>query len=323
MNNMNKLALTVALCGLILTSNAVALDLLGKKDDRAVEVTSEDESAPKTPTASELLRKNHNHKLTVAQFLEYVKEVQALNPGSTPQQIITQFHHGQYAKDEGVYIPLFAEGKENAGWQKIKLPAGTKPPKFITDRNGNVVDIAHSYAGVRGGLNRSGINRWAMKNVNTGWGDSLQIVNGYILGARSFLSGDFADGKKRFSDAPNYKPEDQIRGNNLGIQLESYLRDNPKATLAQAYEACLASSPKGTDAHDDIFYAAAVSPLGAVVRKSNLSSSIVKSLKGQKMVRGHKAQGTSHILRNLGSSALMGGTFGAPLIQKSIMTYNR
>ncbi len=319
MNKLNKLAVTVAACGLVLSSNVRALDLVGVNDDRAVEVSSAPQTPSSTPSASELLRKNPNRKLTVSQFLDYVKEVQALNPQATAQQIITQFHHGQYAKDEGVYIPLFAEGEENSGWQGVKLPAGTMPPKFITDKDGNLVDIAHSYAGVRGGLNRSGIHRWAMKNVNTNWGDSLQIVNSYILSARSYLSGDFDNGKKHFSRAPSYKPEDQIRGNNLGIQLESHLRDNPQTKLSQAYETCLAGSTKGSDLHDDVLYAAAVSPLGAVIKRTNASGSIVKAFTGKQEVTSPSNERSNQILRNIGSSAIR-GTFTTPLIQRSVLS---
>ena len=331
MNKMNKLAVTVAACGLIFTSTAKALDLINVPVKKAVEVTTTGNNTDntsegkETKSVSELLA-DPNVTLTRDQFIEYLKEVQKLNPNATWQQIITRMHYERYFKDHKLTvatIPLFHNGDENKGWETIKLPNGYKPPKFITDNKGNKVDIAHAYAGIRGGLNRSGVTKWAMKNVNTGWGDSLQVVNGYILGARSYLKGavtldgsKFSEGNKHFSSAPNYKPEDQIRGNNLGIQVENYLREHPQATMSQAFDACLARSTKGTDYHDDIFYGAAVSPLGVLIKRNNVGGSIVKRASGNK-------KGMDQILRQIGSSAITGGTYSSPLIQRHLFNRGR
>ena len=234
------------LCVLLFTPSATfALDMLGVNDEREVAVTSSGPSAIPTPP-SQLLR-NPQVRLSEKQFLDYLDEVKALNPKATWQQIITKMHYEQYRSDSSLVIagiPLFHNGKENEGWEKVKLPNNYQPPKFIIDQNGKLVDIAHAYAGIRAGLNRKGITSWTMKNVNTNWGDGVQVGADYVKGARQYLAGLIKfdknkrkNGAKMFSEAPNLKPPNQVRGNDIGIATERYLRQNEDADLRQAFSA--------------------------------------------------------------------------------------
>ena len=322
MKHFNKLSILALFLSCTFNSNAQSLQMLDIENDEAVAVSSEETarvSQDREAASSQILSKNPKTKLSVEQFIEYVKEVEALNPEASPQQIITMLHSKKYAKDEHVPLPLFREGGENKGWKNIKLPNGAEPPKFITDLQGNVVDVAHSYAGVRGGLNRILYNRWAMRNVNTGWGDSAQVVGGYAKGALDYLSG-YANGDKNkmrigrqfMSIASNYKPENQVRGNNLGLSLDRFMLANPNAKLSQAYANCLGRGTSEMDFLDRMVEHGTTIALpqqklvGAIMSSPTAKRGIIELSKSSS---AHDAlQRAGNILRNAGSSVLTGNS---------------
>ena len=182
--------------------------------------------------------------LTRAEFIVYLRIVEEMNPKMSWQQIITKLHDESYPADSHCVVagvPLFVNGDENKGWEKVNLPKGNVP-KFVVDGAGQRVDVAHSYAGIRAGLNRSGASRWAMTNVNTGWGDSLQVVNARIKAAKDYTVGAFTfdytksyHAMDKFSDAGNYKPQNQVLGNNLGQNVQKTLRNSPLG-LSSAFD---------------------------------------------------------------------------------------
>ena len=197
---------------------------------------------PSKDEVKEKIKKTGN--LTRAEFIVYLRIVEEMNPKMSWQQIITKLHDESYPADSHCVVagvPLFVNGKDNEGWEKVKLPQGNVP-KFVVDGKGQKVDVAHAYAGIRGGLNRSGATRWAMTNVNTGWGDSLQVVSARIKAAKNYTVGAFTfDYSKsyramdKFSAAGNYKPKDQVLGNNMGQEVQRTLRNSPM-NLSDAFD---------------------------------------------------------------------------------------
>ena len=183
--------------------------------------------------------------LTKEEFILYLETIEDLNPLSGWQQITTKIHSLQYPQDHDLKvagIKLFKNGRENEGWEKVTIPGDT-PPKFVKGDDGKRIDIAHSFAGIRAGLNRGGVSEWAMSNVNTGWGDSLQVVSSRIEAAESYIAGAFTFNYKKtdkaidkFAGAGGYKPPDQIKGNNLGLEVQDYLKDHPQKKLSEAFK---------------------------------------------------------------------------------------
>ena len=183
--------------------------------------------------------------LTRAEFIIYLRIVEEMNPKMGWQQIITRLHDESYPADSHCVVagvPLFVNGKDNEGWEKVKLPKGNVP-KFVVDGKGQKVDVAHAYAGIRGGLNRTtGVTRWAMTNVNTGWGDSLQVASARIKAAKDYTVGAFTfnyskshRAMDKFSAAGNYKPKNQVLGNNMGQAVQKTLRNSP-VKLSDAFD---------------------------------------------------------------------------------------
>lgn len=172
--------------------------------------------------------------------------------------VASTFHDHHYQADRNLRlggIDLFLSGSENQGWEEIRT-FGVTAPKFITGERGETIDIAHAYAGVAALVMREGrIRGNAMARVNTGWGDSYQVVAHRVRGAREAAVGwvtcDFGrcdDGIDEFQTAPDYKPEDQRRGNRIGILAHDYLQKNRDASLRSAFQHALARYMTETDA---------------------------------------------------------------------------
>lgn len=166
--------------------------------------------------------------------------------------VSTKLHDSQYGPGGPAHddrntvvmgISLFRNGSENQDWEKIDI-FHSRGPKYITDAAGEKVDIAHAYAGIAALVMRDGeIAGTLMGNVNTGWGDSLQVWAGRIEGAQTVIGGIFTlngdridRGSDRWSTAPNYKPPDQVRGNKIGNEARDYLQDHRTASLSRAFE---------------------------------------------------------------------------------------
>ena len=182
--------------------------------------------------------------LTEKEFVTYLRAVEAKNPGKSWAQIVTKLHEYYYAADSTlvfVGIPLFKNTKENEGWEVVNLIG--QPPKFIKADDGAKVDISHSYAGVRALIGRNVLTAPLMGNVNTGWGDSIQVAGGRISAVERYIAGAFTfdydksyKAMDQFSDAANFKPDDQIRGNTIGMKVMEIVRKNRKSErLSDAY----------------------------------------------------------------------------------------
>jgi hypothetical protein len=257
-NHIFLLIFFVLLCCTASNSFCQDFSLLGEEVEEAAvstntraaisEITGEEspvESAENELNNSEVVQKTRNGEmLTQDEFILYVETIEALNPFMGWEQIITKMHALQYPQDTDLKIAgirLFRNGKENEGWEKVEIP-GDKPPKFVMGNNGKKIDIAHAYAGLRAGLNRGAITGWSMGNVNTGWGDSLQVASDRIEAAQSYIAGAFTfDYRKtdkamdKFSNAKNFKPHDQIRGNELGLELKFYFENNSGRKLSEGF----------------------------------------------------------------------------------------
>ncbi|MFH1467984.1 MAG: hypothetical protein ABIO70_26595 [Pseudomonadota bacterium] len=204
-------------------------------------------------------------RLTSCEFLVYVKKVEQINPDMGWQQLTTALHQGIYAADTKLNffgVDLFVDGKDNAGWEKANLPYGS--PKWIESSGGSVIDIGHSYAGLRAVLNRNQASSYFMSRVNTQWGDQTQVIQDKVEGAagRAWGNAEWAwnqiplvgsdEGEKaanerimkakiQYQNAQNNLPPDQERGNAGGLYLRSWFISNPTGTLSDAYRAWFTS----------------------------------------------------------------------------------
>jgi hypothetical protein len=176
--------------------------------------------------AVEALRKcndlrTSNPTLTEDEFVRYLRFIEGKNPGMDWKKIMAQLHFQYYGDDVGrrtpiIPIPLFAHGADTDGHRNVNTFCRSVP-KFVVDRRGARIDIAHSYAGLRSDLNRDFRPwRWLMRNLNTDWGDYWQVVMHF-------------DRK--------YAPPDQLRGNKVGKWLAAYYSkpENSNKPLSRAY----------------------------------------------------------------------------------------
>ncbi|MBI4865045.1 MAG: hypothetical protein HY815_33025 [Candidatus Riflebacteria bacterium] len=160
-----------------------------------------------------------NELLTEKEFVIYLRGLEAANTSKSWAHLITKLHHDQYSADSNLRlcgIRLFLNGKENEGWESVNL-LNVPVPKFIKNDKGERVDIAHSYAGVRALVERGSVRGILMGNVNTGWGDSVQVVGGEITGSWTIVKGIFTlntdrikNGAREFGNAPNFKPPGRV-----------------------------------------------------------------------------------------------------------------
>lgn len=147
------------------------------------------------------------------QYVDWLKSIEALNPGKSRGQIIAAIHARSHQGLDlnrslpGTDMKLFAHGPESDGWKDVTFPTRNVPAK-VMGAQGEVIDISHTIAGLRADLNRpekviaigcAQFMRWA----NTDGGDSWQVmVQGMDLA-----------------------PPDQRAGNALGIKASDFYRD--------------------------------------------------------------------------------------------------
>ena len=195
-------------------------------------------------------------------LVNYMKKVEALNPGANWQQIVTRLHHFAYPYD-GNYvmygIPLFKEGEDNEGWQDIKLPRDEDLPFFIYDDDGQLVNFKHTLSGLRAACNREGTDRAIWMRVNTTLGDEYQVWNerkrvierdscallpgetkNWVDACRNYTQRDDAKTAGEYftslKNAKRWYTEDQRLGNDLSFTLEKKLRKGRATNLSQAIE---------------------------------------------------------------------------------------
>ena len=228
---------------------------IGSDDTKHHEITS-------TSATCGLSQKELMKEMTEIEFISYLKELEELNPGASWQQLITRMHYFWYSYDDSTKIfghNLFIDGKENEGWEKVKLP-NDRVPKFIRDKNGERIDIAHAYAGVRAMVNRKATEGWIFSLANTHAGDLYQVWNGRrhaVVGngcsvlpnkvqswlpiCRRYLD---PDGEstyennsltKDWSYSGKYYPDDQSRGNTIGMLAGELVQRGSERTLSSAF----------------------------------------------------------------------------------------
>ncbi len=170
--------------------------------------------------------------LTSEEFLAYLRVVEKQNPHKNWKQIIAKLHSLAYIYDAHGTLPspfhkkkLFAFGPETDGYNEVITPicgiTGKGMPKYILDKSDQHIDIAHSYAGLRAGLNRPGrVSKAVWTMINTHWGDIWQVYG--ILGLKKEVE---------------YYPPDQIWGNTVGLWLASYYsnQENQNKPLSEVY----------------------------------------------------------------------------------------
>jgi hypothetical protein len=192
------------------------------------------------PEINRTIRKiNQGKALTPCEFIQYLKKVEEVNPGKDWKQIASKMHRSQYPYDEGILlidvgdpklnVYTMREGKENAGFEDVNL-LSDRAPKYLYDKNDFRIDIAHSYAGIRGGLNRNRAVGWMMAEVNTHIGDFQQIFLEDNSEGKGILKGG------TFNEARKLYPPWQREGDQIGIETLGYLRDNTNQKLSHAYE---------------------------------------------------------------------------------------
>ena len=195
-------------------------------------------------------------------LVNYLKKVEALNPGANWQQIVTRLHHFAYPND-GNYtmfdIPLFKEGAENQGWQEIKLPFDEDLPFFIQDADSNLVNFKHALCGLRASLNRIGSDRAIWMRVNTSFGDQYQVwderkriiqkdscallpgvTKSWVDACKDYANQEDAitagEYMSKLDNASRWYTEDQRLGNKLSFTLEKKLRKGTASSLSDAVE---------------------------------------------------------------------------------------
>ena len=153
--------------------------------------------------------------LNTREFVDFIRAIEEGNPGKNWRQIITKLHAEYYEEDVDLSffsIRLFKNGPENEGYDNVDT---------IIHRDGTRFNTAHTYAGIRAGLNRGRVTSWFMTNVNTGWGDTVQVLGEYL--------------KFNFKGASGYKSPDEVLGNKASKVLQTDLKNNPGKKLSQAY----------------------------------------------------------------------------------------
>lgn len=156
--------------------------------------------------------------------------------------VITKMHDQHYHADRLVTfgpVRLFRNGTENQGWEDIDLLV-PKCPKFVYDSDGSKIDIAHAYAGVASlVMRKNGAWNAVTRQANTDLGDRLQVANGWISGAGTWVKGILdgerrAEGAAQIRNAGDFRPPDQQHGNKIGLEANKYLKKDRDETLARA-----------------------------------------------------------------------------------------
>jgi len=163
-----------------------------------------------------------NPTFTIDEFIAYLQETERINPNADWKKIIARLHYAAYSYDAYASyggLTLFQHGPETNGYADVKLPCN--PPKWVLDKNGNKIDIHHTYAGIRSDLNRDGFfegpRKWLMGHLNTDWGDYFQVL-------------------VHFDTA--YAPADQLKGDEISLELASELEkpENENKKLSEVYK---------------------------------------------------------------------------------------
>lgn len=213
------------------------------------EVTSEQPTTPEHPTidpeqAAAWLhlkkrctdlneyRKNKNLKVSIDEYMAYIRVLEKRNPTHTHKHILARLHAGFYGYDLNqtvpvIETPLFLHGADTAGYETVdpicKVKIGNRwqdyTPKFVYLHSGEEVDIAHLYAGPRSDMNRGDHNWFSLELLllaNTYLGDYYQI----------------------YFDSPTKFPHNQLRGDVLGIWVAQFYRlpHNRDAPFSKAME---------------------------------------------------------------------------------------
>lgn len=160
--------------------------------------------------------------LSEEEFLLYIRKLESRNPNMQWSQMVSGLHGNTHPHDVGASlpspfssVPLFQNGSQTDGWQDVNLLC-VSVPRFVIDNDGTRIDISHSYAGLRAGLNRDrGAGRWLMQRLNTRWGDYWQLI----------------------FEGPGLAPPDQLIGDDVGIWLADYYDrpENKNKPLSEAY----------------------------------------------------------------------------------------
>lgn len=178
------------------------------------------------------------NELKPDEFITYIETLEQQNPTMSWKQIISQIHSEEYSEDVRLSImgiPLFTNGEENKDYMDVDS-LSVQPPRFVVTEDGTKIDVAHSYAGIRAGLNRGSAIGWFMTNVNTGWGDSVQVWGARIKGGlKLFSPWHMKEGASQIWHASDWKPDNQVRGNEMGKWVQGYLDEHPDAKLSDAY----------------------------------------------------------------------------------------
>lgn len=189
-----------------------------------------------------------------ADVIVYLKAVEddPANAKFTWEHIITRIHEHFYSHDTRGPLGwfLFENGASNEGYGGVKLAMPV--PYLMLNPAGQEVDVKHAYAGARALVARDNypiagdVNSWLWGKANTGWGDSAQQVGMKSAGFLQHFLGQVVqpigrgaewrdDGAKRFW--ADWKPEDQIRGNDMGMRLLNWLARNRTKKLSDAFAA--------------------------------------------------------------------------------------
>jgi len=200
--------------------------------------------------------------LDANEFVEYIERIESQYPDATWQQVVAALHAEGYGNDvNGSTMPIFDGSLTGVPWNKFLMGPETdgyddilnnlsasvynaknyrkdritrRTPKYVTRSDGQLMDIQHSYAGLRSDLNR-GADKWYnrpksdfMRWTQTDGGDSYQEI---IFAPQA----SWEAGEPTWSTA--HAPPNQRAGNALGIWLSNYYRDpkHKKTPLSQAY----------------------------------------------------------------------------------------
>lgn len=208
--------------------------------------------------------------LTPYEFVSYIQQVEQMNPGMGWKQIISKMHELSYPADSDLkimWIPLFKNGRDNENYTDVELPEDCYPPKKMVGEAGQIIDLKHSYAGIRASLNRKIVWSDWMTYVNTDLGDRVQSADDLIGGMGEILwspvqffggaykSGLSADkqwenfkkaslnaygGAKRAWNRKKWRPPEQKKGNKLGWEVMQHLYSNPNTKLSDALNQVMA-----------------------------------------------------------------------------------
>lgn len=189
-----------------------------------------------------LEKANAKKPLTREEFDLYLRTVEKMNPGASWQTILSKLHHETYpqtSREKFVGLRYFRDGGENTGYDEVKLP-GHKVPSYVLDADGRVVKVDHAYAGIRAFFNRGYTFGTLSSLCNTHFGDMGQVAFDAIKGSAKTVGGLFAkiipfgtvsergdkllaEGVSEVKNSPGYMSKDQIRGNNLGFEVQADL----------------------------------------------------------------------------------------------------